>query len=83
MNEELAKLRNKEAELTDTSQRTQTEYAELQENFQLVVLENETLKRENEIIRRRSNESNDRPLIEAANQINDLKLEVINLQKQN
>jgi len=83
MHEELAQLRSKEAELADTSNRTQTEYTELQENFQLVVLENETLKRENEIIRRKSNESNDRPLIEAAQQINVLKLEVINLQRQN
>ncbi len=47
------------------------------------MLENETLKRENEIIRRKSTDSNNRPLLEAAHQINDLKLEIMHLSKQN
>ena len=49
----------------------------------MLVLENETLKRENEINRRKSTESNNRPLLEAAHQINDLKLEVMHFSKLN
>lgn len=47
------------------------------------MLDNESLKKEMDIVRRKSNEDNNKPLIEAANQINSLKKEIMKLTRSN
>lgn len=56
---------------------------EMQEHLQMLVLENESLKANNDIFRRASTDDNNRPLMEAANQIDTLKKENLRLTKSN